>query len=333
MFNKFCIVIFNENLFFSKAFQVSFNLIPMSLETAVGNLKLRNPLILASGVLGTSFSTLKRVYEAGIGAVVTKSIGPRSRSGNPNPSVFGLHEIRSLINSVGLANPGYKVFREDLDILIEENVQTIVSIFGENKSEFLEVLNGLKDLPIQAFEINLSCPNTDKGGSQIGTDPDMVQDIISSLRKQTSIPIWTKLTPNVSDIVEIANAAIKGGTNALVAINTLNAMVIDIHTRMPILGYKRGGLSGAAIKPVGVRYVYDLYEQLGEKVQIIGVGGITRGEDVIEYMLAGASAVQIGTALGVAYPENIVKFNLMKIEKYLNENQFSSITEIIGGAH
>jgi len=305
----------------------------MSLETSVGNLKFRNPLLLASGVLGTTYSTLQRVYNAGLGAVITKSIGPRRRIGNPNPSVFALREIRSVVNSVGLANPGYKVFREDLEILIENKIPVIISIFGENKAEFLEVLNGLKDLPAQAIELNLSCPNTAKGGSQIGTDPEMVQDIVSSLRKETTIPLWAKLTPNVSDILEIADAARKGGIDAIVAINTLKAMVIDIQTKMPILGFKRGGLSGAAIKPIGIRYVYDLYEQLGNKVPIVGVGGILRGDDVIEYILAGASAVEIGSALGVAYPENIVKFIQMRIQKYMKANQIASITEITGGAH
>ncbi len=305
----------------------------MHLETAVGSLKLRNPLILASGVLGTTYSTLQRVYEAGLGAVITKSIGPRSRRGNPNPSVFALHNIKSVINSVGLANPGYSIFREDLEILVENKIPTIVSIFGENEEEFIEVVKGLQDLPILAFEVNLSCPNTAKGGSQLGTDPDIVKKIISGLRKETKTPLWAKLTPNVTNIIEIADAAIKGGSDAIVAINTVKAMVIDIQTKMPVLGFKRGGLSGAAIKPIGIGYVYDLYEHLGDKVPIIGVGGIFRGEDIIEYLLAGATAVEIGTSLGVAYPENMIRFFQMKIKKYMKEHDFKTIQEITGGAH
>ncbi|MCE7740884.1 MAG: dihydroorotate dehydrogenase [Candidatus Heimdallarchaeota archaeon] len=305
----------------------------MSLEARVGTLKLRNPLLLASGILGTTYSTLQRVYEAGLGAVITKSIGPRSRSGNPNPSVFALKDIKSVINSVGLANPGYSVFREDIGILIENKIPTIVSVFGENQEEYVEVVKGLQDLPILAFEVNLSCPNTEKGGTQIGTDPVAVKEIISALRKETEIPLWAKLTPNVSDILEIADAAIKGGSDAIVAINTLKAMVIDIQTKMPVLGFKRGGLSGAAIKPIGVRYVYDLYEHFGEKIPIIGVGGITRGEDIIEYLLAGATAVEMGTSLGVAYPENMIRFFQMKIKKYMKEHAYTSIQEITGGAH
>ncbi|NPD89248.1 MAG: dihydroorotate dehydrogenase [Asgard group archaeon] len=305
----------------------------MELETTVGSIKLRNPLILSSGILGTSYSTLQRIYEAGMGAVVTKSIGPRARKGNPNPSIFALQEIKSVINSVGLANPGYKVFREDIEKLIENKIPTIASVFGENETEFVEVLEGLKDLHILAFELNLSCPNIEKGGTQIGTNPETVFNIVKKIRSITSSPIWVKLTPNVNNIIDIAEAAVKGGCDALVAINTLKAMVIDIDAQIPILGYKRGGLSGAAIKPIGIRYVYDLFENFGEKIPIVGVGGISRGEDIIEYLLAGANAVQIGTALGVAYPENMIKFFQMRIKKYMKEHTIEKISELVGGAH
>ena len=305
----------------------------MSLETKIGSISIRNPLILASGIMGTSYSILQRIYNGGVGAVVTKSIGISSRKGNPNPSVFVLNEIRSAINSIGLANPGYQVFKEDIEILIKNQVPTAVSIFGENENEFSEILKGLKDLPVLAFELNLSCPNTEKGGIQIGTDSETVFQIVRRLKSETDIPIWVKLTPNVSDVIEIAEAAVNAGCDALVAINTLKAMVIDIHTKQPILGFKRGGLSGAAIKPIGVRYIFDLYERFGEIVPLIGVGGIMSGEDVIEYLLAGASAVQIGTALGVAYPENMIKFFISKIKKYMRENDFNTIREITGGAH
>ncbi|MHA1219508.1 MAG: dihydroorotate dehydrogenase [Candidatus Heimdallarchaeaceae archaeon] len=305
----------------------------MSLATKIGNITIRNPMILASGVLGTTYSTLNRMYEAGLGAVITKSIGAKSRVGNPNPSVFALNEIRSVINSVGLANPGYQIFREDIEILMKSSTPTIVSIFGENKEEFKEVLEGLKDLPVLAFELNFSCSNNEMGGAQIGTDSDLVYEIVKELRVKTKTPLWVKLTPNVSDVIEIASAAVKGGCDTLVAINTLKAMVIDIHTKQPILGYKKGGLSGAAIKPVGMRYVYDLYEHFGDKIPLIGVGGIFRGEDIVEYILAGASAVEIGTSLGVAYPENMIRFFQMKIKKYMKEQQFGSINEMTGGAH
>ena len=305
----------------------------MSFETFIGSIEIRNPLILASGVLGTTYSTLRRAYEAGLGAIVTKSIGPRSRSGNPNPSVFALQEIRSIINSVGLANPGYQSFRQDIEKLVISKTPTIVSIFGENQTEFSEVLDGLKDLNILGFELNLTCPNTEKGESQLGTDPDAVFNIVKTLKSKTNLPLWVKLTPNVSDIIEIASAAVKGGCDALVAINTLKAMVIDIQTKQPILGFKRGGLSGSAIKPIGIHYIYDLYESFGKRIPLIGVGGINKGEDVVEYLLAGAAAIEIGSAIGVAYPENMIRFIKMKIKKYMKEHSYSSIEEITGGAH
>ncbi|MHA1687243.1 MAG: dihydroorotate dehydrogenase [Candidatus Heimdallarchaeaceae archaeon] len=305
----------------------------MSLEIKIGSRNFRNPIFLASGVLGTTYSTLHRVYNAGLGAVVTKSIGPNPREGNPNPSVFALHEIKSVINSVGLANPGYKVFSQEIKELIELKVNTIVSIFGSNISEFLEVIKGIDHLPFTAYELNLSCPNTEKEGMALGTDPNVVYDIVSTVRKNTEKPIYVKLTPNVTDIIEIAAKAVKAKCDALVAINTLKAMVIDIYTKTPILGYKKGGLSGAAIKPIGVRYVYDLYEQFGDKMPIVGVGGITKWQDIIEYMLAGATAVEIGTALGVAHPENKIKFFIKKIESFVKSEGYNSIKDITGGAH
>lgn len=305
----------------------------MKFKTKVGSIELRNPLILSSGVLGSSYSSLEKMYNDGMGAVITKSIGPRSREGNPNPSVFALSNIRSMVNSVGLANPGYKEYSHDLEKLMKKNVPTIVSIFGSNLEEFSEVLEGMKNMPTLGFELNLSCPNTEKEGMSLGTDPDIVYEITSELRKRTKKPLWIKLTPNVTDMIEIAEAGVKGGCDAIVAINTLKAMVIDIHTAKPVLGFKRGGLSGSAIKPVGVRYVYDLYERFKDQVPIIGVGGITDYKDVIEYILAGAQAVEIGTALGVAYPGNKIRLWLQKIGQFLEEREMKSIEELVGGAH
>ncbi len=317
----------------SKPFQERLHFLVMSLTTKIGSLTLRNPMILASGVLGTSYSTLRRLYEAGLGAVVTKSIGVHPTSGNANPSIFALNDIRSVISSVGFANPGIQVFREDLEILLESSVPTIVSIYGKNKEEFSKVVNGLKDLSIKAFELNFSYSSTRKDGAQIGTDSDLVYEIVKEVRANTTLPLWVKLSPNVNEITEIASAAVKGGCDALVAVNTLKAMVIDIQAKIPILGNKRGGLSGAALKPIGVRAVYDLYEQFEKEIPIIGVGGIYRGEDIIEYLLAGATSVEIGTSLGVAYPENMIKFFQMKVKKYMEQNEFVSIDEITGGAH
>ena len=296
----------------------------MSVKTKVGSIELENPLILASGVQGTSYSSLQRMYEAGLGAVVTRSIGIKPRSGNPNPSIFALQDIRSVISSVGLANPGYSIYKDDIIKAINNKVPTIVSIFGKTIEEFEEVFEGLKDIPPLAFELNIE---------RLDQHPDIILELVQSLKKKTKIPLWVKLTPNDNNMSIIAAAAVQGRCDALVAINTVKAMVIDIQTRQPFLGAKKGGLSGAAIKPMGIRCVYDLYEQFGDKTPIIGVGGISKGEDVIEYILAGASAVQIGTAIGVTYPENMIKFIQMKMKNYLKEHRMKTISELIGGAH
>ena len=296
----------------------------MSFKTKVCSIELENPLILASGVQGTSYSTLQRMYEAGLGAVVTRSIGIKPRSGNPNPSIFALQDIRSVISSVGLANPGYSIYKDDIIKAINNKVPTIVSIFGKTIEEFEEVFEGLKDIPPLAFELNIE---------RLDQHPDIILELVQSLKKKTKIPLWVKLTPNDNNMSIIAAAAVQGRCDALVAINTVKAMVIDIQTRQPFLGAKKGGLSGAAIKPIGIRCVYDLYEQFGDKTPIIGVGGISKGEDVIEYILAGASAVQIGTAIGVTYPENMIKFIQMKMKNYLKEHGIKTISELIGGAH
>lgn len=303
----------------------------MSLETKIGSINIRNPLILASGIMGISYSTLQRIYNAGVGAVVSRSITLNNRKGNPNPSVFALNDIRSVVHSVGFANPGYQAFRKDLEKLVENEVPSIVSIVGENEDEFCIILNGLKDLPILAFELNMGL--IDKDGLQTSMDSEAVYRLIRKLKSETKKPIWVKLTPNVNNFNEIAEAAVKADCDVLVAINPLKAMVIDIQTRQPILGSKKGELSGAGIKPIGVRTIYDLYENFQGKIPLIGVGGIMRGEDVIEYLLAGASAVQIGTALGVAFPENMIKFFLSKITRYMKEHNYSNVNEITGGAH
>ena len=295
----------------------------MSLETNLGDIKLKNPLILASGILGASYSSLQRMYDAGMGAVVTKSIGKNPRSGSPNPTIFALVEIKSIVSSVGLANPGYKTFKEDLVKLTEKQTPTIVSIFGETKEDIGEIIEGLNDLPLLAFELNLGYSKE---------NPKTVQEKVGIIKQITNKPLWVKLTPDECNVIKIAEAAVNCGCNALVAINKVKAMVIDIKTKQPVLGAKKGGISGSVLKPIGVRCVYDLYEHFGDKIPIIGVGGISKGEDVIEYLLAGASAVQIGSAVGVAYPENMVRFIQMGIRKYLREQNIENLDEIIGGA-
>ena len=258
----------------------------------ITGLKLANPTILAAGILGSTGASLLRVAGSGAGAVVTKSIGRSPNSGHPNPSMVKIE--CGFLNALGLPNPGYQQYREELVTAKKGRVPVIASIFGGNASEFVEVALGLCDLA-DGIELNLSCPHADRYGASIGIDPSLVRDITSAVKDAVNIPVWAKLTPNVTDITEIGLAAQEGGADAVVAINTVRAMAIDIESGFPILGNRFGGLSGTAIKPIAVKCVYDLYAALD--IPIIGVGGISTWQDAVEMMMAGASVVQIGSAV------------------------------------
>ncbi|MFX0015612.1 MAG: dihydroorotate dehydrogenase [Promethearchaeota archaeon] len=307
-----------------------------NLETTIGTVKLRNPIILASGILGSTYSTLNRSFYDGFGAVTTKSIGMKLRKGYPNPSVLYIPEIQSVINAVGLANPGCDKFGKEL-YKIKEDVNLIISLFGSTAEEFTAVINCIRKHKINskliAFELNLSCPHGEKFGMAVGTDPGIVKKVVKNVKNTTNVPIWAKLTPNISNISIIGEAAISEGVDALVAINTVKAMLIDVQSKKPVLGNIRGGLSGKAIKPIGLRAIYDLYEKLGPEVPLIGLGGISSWEDVVEYFLAGACAVQIGSALSNYPSPKILITQLLKgLEKYLIKEDLS-LEELRGLAH
>lgn len=307
-----------------------------NLNTTIGNVEIRNPLILASGILGSTYSTLNRLFHEGFGAVTTKSIGLNPRKGYPNPSVVYLPEIHSVINAVGLANPGCINFGNELRG-IDSGIKFIVSVYGSSPDEFVSVINCIgkycvKNRPL-AFELNLSCPHAKKLGMAVGTDPEVVEEIVGEAKSATNIPIWVKLTPNITDITIIGNSAVSAGADALVAINTIKALLIDIKTKIPILGNIRGGLSGKAIKPVGLRAIFDLYDFLGSSVPLIGLGGISNWQDVVEYLLAGACAVQIGSALSNFSSPKILITELVKgLETYLIREDLS-LEELRGLAH
>ncbi|MFX0122669.1 MAG: dihydroorotate dehydrogenase [Candidatus Hodarchaeota archaeon] len=307
-----------------------------NLKTAIGKVEIRNPLILASGIWGSTYSTLNRSFREGFGAVTTKSIGIKPRNGYPNPSVLYLPEIYSIINAVGLANPGCSKFGEELQN-IDSNVRLIVSVFGSSPDEFISVIDclekyRLKTKPI-AFELNLSCPHIKKLGMAVGTDPEFVEEIVEKVKSASKIPIWVKLTPNIADITKIGEAAVSAGADALVAINTIKALLIDVKVKKPILGNIRGGLSGRAIKPVGLRAIYDLFEAVGTKIPLIGLGGISKWQDAVEYFLAGASAIQIGSALyNYPSPKVLITELLKGLESYLIQENLS-LEELKGMAH
>lgn len=265
-----------------------------SLSVNACGLQLSNPILLAAGILGTTGASLCRAARAGAGGVVTKSVGSLPREGHPGPCIVQVEG--GLLNAMGLPNPSYRDFQDEIDKVRAGGVPVIASIFGSSASEFAQIARSLK---ADAFELNLSCPHAEKYGSELGRYPDLVESVTGAVKAASNVPVWVKLTPNTADIVELGLAAQRSGADGVVAINTLKAMAIDIETGYPILGNRFGGLSGPVIRPVAVRCVYELASRL--EIPVIGVGGISTWEDAVEMIMAGASAVQVGTALVNGY--------------------------------
>jgi dihydroorotate dehydrogenase (NAD+) catalytic subunit len=286
-------------------------------------MQLESPLILASGILDENGYTMRRILEEGAAAIVTKSIGSTERPGFTPPVVVDLGE--NLLNAIGLSNPGIDHFAGEISIAKGIGKPVIGSIFGATAEEFSFLASKMESYGADAIELNLSCPHVKGFGSEVGSDPVLVEEIVTEVKAKVSIPVFAKLTPNVTDIVKIAKAAEKA--DALVLINTVRAIHIDIYARRPTLSNAYGGLSGPAIKPIGVRAVYDIYSETSK--EIIGCGGISNFEDVIEYIMAGARAVEIGTALRTA---GRAIFDIIKkdIISYLEAEGIGSIQEIIG---
>ena len=299
------------------------------LATNLGKVQLRNPTVLSAGFLGTSAASLLRVAESGAGAVTTKSIGPVYREGHNNPIV--VEYPSGLINAVGLPSPGYKEMDKEWDQLKELNVPLIISIYGNSVNEFREVAEAVAQKGPAMLEVNISCPNTEKG-QIFGTNVELTREVVSTVKDVAGkVPIMLKLTPNTPNIVEIAKACEEAGANAISAINTLGpGMLIDINARKPILHFKTGGVSGPAVFPIAVRCIYQIHENVS--LPILGIGGIVNSEDAIQMMMAGASAVGIASAI---HYKGIEVFNEIctGIEKYLKENSFSNVKDIVGIAH
>jgi dihydroorotate dehydrogenase (NAD+) catalytic subunit len=304
----------------------------IDISTRLAGLKLKNPTVLASGILGVSGKLLRRIAECGAGAVTTKSIGREKRDGFPNPTVLELGF--GLMNAIGLSNPGYEEFKNEIRIAKKGNVPVIVSIFAGNPEDFAFLAREMERANADAIELNISCPNLKPGeklGEVIGKDPELSHEVVKAVKKSVNIPVITKLTPNVNDIKIIAKAVEKAGTDIISAINTVGpGMVINIETGKPVLANKFGGLSGPAVHPLAVRCVYDIYETV--KIPIIGIGGITHGKDAIEMLMAGASAVGIGSAV---YYRGIDVFRKVcgEMKEFLESHGYSSLEEIIGLAH
>lgn len=257
----------------------------------VAGITLRNPLILCSGVLGIATPLFSRLEENGVGGIVTKSISLEANEGYEAPTVAEVEG--GVLNAMGLPNPGVDAFIEEIREA-DLSVPLIVSIYGKDAGEYAEMARRISPY-CDAVEMNLSCPHAG-GLLAIGQKEELVRDVVSCTKDASDVPVIAKLTPNVTDITAIGLAAQEGGADAVSAINTVRGMAINIHQEHPVLSNVSGGLSGPAVKPVGVKCVWDLAGVLD--IPIIGIGGISTWEDVIEYMMAGASAVQLGTVLG-----------------------------------
>ena len=287
------------------------------LSVNVGSVELKSPLILASGTCNFGHE-LSEYYDLSIlGGLSSKGLTIKPRAGNEGVRVA--ETASGMLNSVGLQNPGVDYFIEhDLDYMNSLNTGVIVNVAGHSFDDYMDMIAKLDPYKekIDALEINLSCPNVKAGCMTIGSDPQQVYSIVSAMREATDLPLWIKLTPNVTDIKTVALAAQKGGADAVVLINTMLGMVIDIRTRRPVLHNNTGGYSGPAIKPVAVRMVAECSQVLG--IPIIGCGGVMDYKDVIEFMIAGASAVEIGTAslIHPACPVDITR----DLEEYCIKN-------------
>lgn len=293
-------------------------------------LKLASPTILASGILGYSGDMLNCVAKMGAGAVVTKSVGVEPRPGYPNPTVVQVEA--GLINAMGLPNPGINDFAEEISYaktLLK--VPLIVSVFGYSADEYAAVAEKAAKAGADAVELNVSCPHVKDTGHEIGQHPKTLEEVVEKVKQTVKSSVIVKLSPNVTDIVEIARAAVRAGADALTATNTMKAVAIDVETQMPILSNVKGGLSGPAIKPITLRCVYDLFEA-DLKVPIFGCGGITTWRDAVEFLLAGAVAVQIGT--GVSLEDLSIFENINKgVKSYLQRKGYRSVNEIVGLCH
>lgn len=303
----------------------------VDLSVTICGVKFRSPAILSAGILGTEAKLLARVARSGAGAVTTKTCGLYPRAGHENPTVLAWEH--GLINAVGLANSGVEQEVDEIKELkrLAGEVKIIASFFGSTIEEFVQVAKKLSSTEPDFLELNISCPNTESEFSQpFGVNPKDTFNVTRAVKKISKVPIIVKLSPNVTDIRPIAKAAEEGGADAISAINTLVGMVIDIESGKPILANKKGGVSGPAIRPVAIRCVYDITDCV--KVPVIGVGGITSGTDAIQMIMAGASAIGIGSAVYYRGLNVFEKIN-REIEEFMKTHDYKSITDFCGIAH
>ncbi len=307
----------------------------MTLNVNLCGVDLPNPLVLASGILGTEAELLARVAQAGAGAVTAKSCSLQPRTGHPNPTVLAWEH--GLINAVGLANPGVEVEVQELartkGLLKPLGVGLIASVFADTVENFARVAARIAEAAPDLIEVNISCPNVhDEFGTPFAADAGAAAEVTAAVKKAVAgrAPVLVKLSPNVTDITAIARAVEAAGADGISAINTLTGMVIDVHARRPILANRTGGLSGPAIRPLAVRCVYEIYRAV--QIPIVGMGGVINGRDAVEMILAGATAVGIGSAV---YGEGPAVFCRIRHEMavLLEELGYERVEEMRGAAH
>lgn len=296
------------------------------LRVKLGKLELKNPVLVASGTFGYGEEYAELIDLNKLGGIMTKAVTLRPKEGNPPPRLV---EVPcGLLNAIGLENPGLEVFiREKLPFLRKFDTKIIVNIAGEKEDDYLQIAKRLsKENGVDALEVNISCPNVKEGGLSFGTDPKVIYLLVKRLKEVCGLPLILKLTPNVTDIKEVAKAAEEGGADILSLVNTVLAMAVDVDTQRPKLGNIVGGLSGPAIRPIAVRMVWEVSGAVN--IPIIGMGGIMKAEDALEFVIAGASAVAVGTANFVD-PRTPLKV-IEGIGRYLKDKGIDSFASLVG---
>lgn len=297
----------------------------VDMKVNLGGLAMKNPVTTASGTFAAGMEYADFVDVAGLGAVTTKGVSLNGWEGNASPRIA--ETPSGMLNSIGLQNPGVAHLKEvELPWLESKGATVIVNVSGHSFGEYVQVIEALEDAPVDAYEVNISCPNVDAGGMTIGTDPKSVTEVVGLCRAATKRPLIVKLTPNVTDITEIARAAEAAGADALSLINTLMGMAIDAERRKPVLARVVGGFSGPAVKPVALRMVWECHKAVN--VPLLGMGGIESGTDAVEFMLAGATAVAVGTAN--FYNPRATEDVIDGIKDYCERHGIERVTDLIG---
>ena len=296
-----------------------------NMKVEIAGVEFQNPVTVASGTFGSGAEYAEFVDLNRLGAVTTKGVANIPWAGNPTPRIAEVYG--GMLNAIGLQNPGIDVFaKRDVPFLRKYNTKIIVNVCGKTTEDYIDVVEKLGDVDVDMLEINISCPNVKEGGIAFGQDPKAVEAITKAVKSHAKQPVMMKLSPNVTDITEMAKAAQAGGADALSLINTLTGMKIDIQRRTFAVANRTGGFSGPAIKPIAVRMVYQVAQAV--QIPIVGMGGISCWEDAIEFLLAGATMVSVGTAN--FYNPNVTMEVVDGIEKYLQDHQISDVRELIG---